>query len=143
MIQRIQSVFLLLAFHLSAILVFFIDLLKVKGAEVTIYQLFQSNDIVQILIGAGYVVSGVLALLSMMLFKKRSTQLKINKINILLNFLLFGLLLFYLFYLSGESLDSLKGIGVWVPLGSIVLLFLANRAVQKDDDLVKSVDRIR
>lgn len=45
--------------------------------------------------------------------------------------------------LSGEFIDSVKGIGVFLPLGSIVLLVLANRAIQKDEDLVKSVDRIR
>ena len=30
-----------------------------------------------------------------------------------------------------------------VPLFSIVLLVLANRAIKKDDDLIRSIDRIR
>ena len=45
--------------------------------------------------------------------------------------------------LSGEDTSSLKGIAVFVPLFSIVLLVMANKSIQKDEDLVKSVDRLR
>ena len=143
MIQRVQSVYLLIAFHLSAILIWFSDILIVKGEKINMFNILSSQDFVLIVIGVSYVVSGVMSLISMMLYGKRLIQKRINTVNILLNFILFGLLLFYLVQLSGESMDSLKGIGVWLPLGSIVLLLLANRAIQKDENLVKSVDRIR
>ncbi|MEM8927237.1 MAG: DUF4293 family protein, partial [Bacteroidota bacterium] len=38
---------------------------------------------------------------------------------------------------------SEKGIGMLIPVFSIVFLVLANRAIKKDEDLVKSVDRLR
>jgi len=36
-----------------------------------------------------------------------------------------------------------KGIGMLIPVFSIVFLVLSNRAIKKDEDLVKSVDRLR
>ncbi|HAE71723.1 MAG TPA: DUF4293 domain-containing protein, partial [Flavobacteriaceae bacterium] len=45
--------------------------------------------------------------------------------------------------LSGESFLSEKGIGMFVPIISIVFLSVANKAIKKDEDLVKSVDRLR
>ena len=45
--------------------------------------------------------------------------------------------------LSGETNVSEKGIGILLPIFSIVCLVLANKAIKKDEDLVKSVDRLR
>jgi hypothetical protein len=45
--------------------------------------------------------------------------------------------------LSGEALVSEKGIGMFFPIIVILLLVLANKAIKKDEDLVKSVDRLR
>jgi ABC-type polysaccharide transport system permease subunit len=44
---------------------------------------------------------------------------------------------------SGETAVSEKGIGIYLPIISIVLLALANKAIKKDEELVKSVDRLR
>jgi hypothetical protein len=38
---------------------------------------------------------------------------------------------------------SEKGIGIFLPICVIVLLVMANKAIKKDEDLVKSVDRLR
>jgi hypothetical protein len=38
---------------------------------------------------------------------------------------------------------SEKGIGMFLPIISIVLLVMANKAIKKDEALVKSVDRLR
>jgi hypothetical protein len=38
---------------------------------------------------------------------------------------------------------SEKGIGMLLPIISIVFIALANKAIKKDEDLVKSVDRLR
>jgi hypothetical protein len=43
----------------------------------------------------------------------------------------------------GESNISEKGVGIFIPILSIVLLVLANKAIKKDEELVKSVDRLR
>ena len=44
---------------------------------------------------------------------------------------------------SGGAKSPEKGIGMFLPLVSIVFLVLANKAIKKDEDLVKSVDRLR
>lgn len=45
--------------------------------------------------------------------------------------------------LSGETSVSEKGIGIFIPLVVIVFLVMANKAIKKDEALVKSVDRLR
>jgi len=64
-------------------------------------------------------------------------------LNMILNFILLGLFVYQSLNLSGETLVSEKGIGMFLPIGSIILLVLANKAIKKDEDLVKSADRIR
>ena len=84
-----------------------------------------------------------MALISILLFKKRQNQFVLNRLNIILNFILLGLFVYRSLNLSGEASVSEKGIAMFVPLVSIVLLVLANKAIKKDEDLVKSVDRLR
>jgi hypothetical protein len=45
--------------------------------------------------------------------------------------------------MSGETAVSEKGIGMFIPILSIVLIVLANKAIRKDEQLVKSADRLR
>jgi len=45
--------------------------------------------------------------------------------------------------LSGEMQVSEKGIGLLIPIFTIVFVALANKAIKKDEELVKSVDRLR
>ncbi len=144
MIQRIQSIYLGLVIILSGVLVFFVHLWKnADGIGVSLMDLLNSKNYFQIVLAVMYLAVAVLGFMSLLKFKNRMQQKRINGVNILVNLILFGLLIFNLLSLSGELKDSLKGIGIWLPLGSIVLLFLANRAIQKDENLVKSVDRIR
>ncbi|MFT6838514.1 MAG: hypothetical protein ACJAZR_002051, partial [Sediminicola sp.] len=63
--------------------------------------------------------------------------------NMILNIFLLGLFVYRSLNLSGESNISEKGIGMLIPIFSIVFLVLANRAIKKDEDLIKSVDRLR
>ena len=88
-------------------------------------------------------VSVILALIAIFSFKNRKLQFVINRLNIVSNFVLLGVFVYRSLTLSGETLVSEKGIGVLFPIISIVFLVLANRAIKRDEDLVKSVDRLR
>jgi membrane protease YdiL (CAAX protease family) len=88
-------------------------------------------------------VSIALAIISILSFKKRQLQFVLNRLNIISNFVLLGVFVYRSLTLSGESLLSEKGIGVLLPIISIVFLAMANKAIKKDEDLVKSVDRLR
>lgn len=143
MIQRIQSVYLLLVALISGVVGLFIPFWPVGGNHYTLLDFLAGNDILQIIISVSFIMVSILAVWGLMTYKNRLFQMRLNRVNMILNILLFGLLLFYLLNLSGESMDSVKGIGVWLPWISIGLLLLANRSINKDENLVKSVDRIR
>jgi len=137
MLQRIQTIYLVLALVATSILPFIFPLWKmVDGKEV----FFMTNTIYTALFG----LSTTLSLLSIISFKKRQQQFVYGRLNIILNLILLGLFVYRTLNLSGETLVvSEKGIGMFLPIVSIVLLALANKAIKKDEDLVKSVDRLR
>lgn len=136
MIQRIQSIYLLLAFIVTGALTFVFHLWKLENGD-TVY--FMSNIVYTILFG----LSTVLSLLSLLTFKKRQQQFVMNRLNIILNLILLGLFVYRTLTVSGETTVSEKGIGMFLPIVAIFLLVLANKAIKKDEDLVKSVDRLR
>ena len=88
-------------------------------------------------------ISALLSFSAVFFFKNRKLQMRLNGVNIILNILLIGYLAYSLSTLPGGFSDSEKGIGLLVPFASIILLFIANRFIQKDEKLVKSVDRFR
>lgn len=138
MIQRIQSVYIFLVLVASGILPFVFPLWKNGNGEA---YYFMENPFFTILFG----LSATLSIVSVFGYKKRQNQFVLNRLNMLSNVILLGLFVFRLLKLSGEAtqLVSEKGIGMFLPIVSIVLLVLANRAIKKDEDLVKSVDRLR
>ena len=137
MIQRIQTLYLLLAFLTTSILLFFIPLWTLKDGK-EFY--FMQSQVYTIILG----LSTALTLLSVVSYKKRQNQFVIGRLNIILNLILLGLFVYRSLNLSGETLAvSEKGIGMFLPVLAIVFLVLANKAIKKDEDLVKSVDRLR
>ncbi|MFV5697923.1 DUF4293 domain-containing protein [Flavobacterium sp. ZT3R17] len=137
MIQRIQTIYLFLAFVVTGILPFFIPLWTMNNGSDF---LFMQDQVYVILFG----LSTTLTLLSIVSYKKRQNQFVIGRLNIILNLILLGLFVYRSLNLSGETLAvSEKGIGMFLPVVAIVLLVLANKAIKKDEDLVKSVDRLR
>ena len=137
MIQRIQTIYLLLAFVVTGILLFFIPLWTMKDGK-EFY--FMQSQVYTILLG----LSTTLTLFSIVSYKKRQNQFVIGRLNIILNLILLGLFVYRSLNLSGETpAVSEKGIGMFLPVIAIVLLVLANKAIKKDEDLVKSVDRLR
>ncbi len=87
--------------------------------------------------------SSLIALISIFLFKNRKLQFVLGRVNILLNFVLVGVFVYGSLNLPGETSFSEKGIEMLLPIISIVFLVMANKAIKKDEDLVKSVDRFR
>ena len=75
-------------------------------------------------------------------FNKRQLQFVLGRIIILINLFLLGILIYLSLNISGE-VSSEKGIGMFLPIVVILFAFLANKAIKKDEDLVKSVDRLR
>ena len=137
MIQRIQTIYLLLAFVATGILPFVFPLWALNDGK---EYFFMSNQIYVILFG----LSTALTVWSIISYNKRQNQFVIGRLNMILNLILLGLFVYRSLNLSGETNNvSEKGIGMFLPIVAIVLLVLANKAIKKDEDLVKSVDRLR
>lgn len=140
MLQRIQTIYLLIALVSAGVLPFIFPLWTTASGNGF---MFMEN--------LGYIVlfglSATLSLVSIVSFKKRKSQFVMGRLNIILNLILLGLFIFRSLNLSGETDKDLviseKGIGMLLPIVSIVFLSLANKAIKKDEDLVKSVDRLR
>ena len=97
----------------------------------------------ELLVLGGFLVSSALSFISILSFKNRKRQFVLGRLNIILNFILLAFFVYRSLNLSGETQVSEKGIGMLLPIISIVCLALANKAIKKDEDLVKSVDRLR
>lgn len=136
MLQRIQTVYLFIAALLSGGLIFLVSLWE-TGSGDPVYV----EDVLLAL--ALFIGSAVLSLITIFLFKNRKLQFVLARVNILLNFFLLGIFVYWSLTIPGEMNISEKGIGMFVPVLSIVFLVLANKAIKKDEDLVKSVDRLR
>jgi len=136
MLQRIQTVYLLVAAGISAGLIFVFDLWT-NNEELKVFAK-QEASYFYLFLG-----SAALSLISIFRYKDRQSQFVLGRLNIILNFILLGLFVYRSLSLSGETDVSEKGIGMLLPIFSIVFLVLANKAIKKDEDLVKSVDRLR
>lgn len=137
MIQRKQSIYLFLSGIISSIFAMKFDQLF----DIPL-QWLNNPEKGDYVFSIAFFASALISFLTIMLFKKRSLQIKLDWLNIILNVILIGSFVYSLFTLPGED-NSEKGIWALVPLASIVLLSIANRLIKKDNDLVKSVDRFR
>ncbi len=136
MLQRIQTIYLILAFVVSGVLPFVFPLWKAMDGK----DYFFMVDMTYVTLFGLSISASLLSILS---YKKRQHQFVLGRLNMIFNLILLGLFVYRTLNLSGEATVSEKGIGMFLPIVSIVLLVLANKAIKKDEDLVKSVDRLR
>jgi len=91
------------------------------------------------------IVIAVLIFIAIFLYRTRDMQLRMTRYLILFSFVYIALLI-YSTYEARAMISNVKdhfGAGLFVPLLSPVLLFLATRGIDKDISLVKSADRLR
>ena len=94
------------------------------------------------------IVIGLLALTAFIMFsyKNRKRQLVLGRVNY---FLILALVVFIHVSIKkilgqmGAGQSIVYGISTYLPVVSLVFQFLANRAIKKDEELVKSLDRLR
>ena len=99
----------------------------------------------------GYLVAVSFSILMLVNFKNRSKQLRFGKLLYLIVFLTMSYMIVESYNMklvlgdqeNVEILNQVYHVGFYMLISSIPFLFLANRGIKKDDDLVKSLDRLR
>ncbi|MDT7832274.1 DUF4293 domain-containing protein [Flavobacteriaceae bacterium S356] len=144
MIQRIQTLYLLLVAAVSGGLIFVFSLWTlVSDKQEFVLDLFSKPEFTFKVIPVSFLASSLIALMAIFNFKKRQLQFVLGRIIVLVNLFLLGLLIYLSLTLPGETAVSKKGIGMFLPVVAILFAVLANKAIKRDEDLVKSVDRLR
>ncbi len=146
MIQRIQSVFLLLAaasgFGLLAVPIATTQS-DVQGSVLFSDSIFGVGD--NLGLAGLFALAGILAFVSIFLFKNRKMQMKVTRFAIIADVL--GLVLAVILFwqdvqnLSVAAIDDAAG--SFLPLGFLLFGILALRFIGKDEKLVSSMDRLR
>ena len=136
MIQRIQSLWLLLA---AACAFAGFKFSYYSGNKINDTALHELNATSTILLMITTIAVGVLGLINIFLFKKRTLQLRLCVLGILLE-----AVLIFLYY--REVTTFLQGTySLTAILHSIIVLafVLAARGINKDEKLIKTSDRLR
>ena len=147
MIQRIQTIFILVAGLLVASLYIlpFADIsVNNELHTFTAFGIFKGETLVfnglPILSFIGLIV--LLHFIVIFLYKKRIRQIRMLAFTIILLLGLFGMF-FYFTYAGFSGAKVLFKIPVAFPIVAIILDYLAIRAIGKDEALIRSMDRIR
>ncbi|PZX64689.1 DUF4293 domain-containing protein [Hydrotalea sandarakina] len=138
MIQRIQTLWLLLTAacaFISLKLPFYTG--NVMENQSSVFKSLTASS--SLLINIITVIIGVFAIVFIFLFKNRKRQLW-------LTFLLFVLTILQIVLLYFQTSSFVQGtwaISILIYIAMPILLILAMRGIYKDEQLVKSVDRLR
>lgn len=158
MIQRIQSVYLLLA-AIALIVLYFLPV-ATYFSEFSYSKLYISHlavltpgvdpvikdsTIMPLAIFNGLIIA--IVFMSIFMYKKRILQSRMVKLCIFMSVILVALIFFVYSPLVakhiGSDADFSEGYGVYFILVALVMLVLANRGIIKDERLVRSADRLR
>lgn len=160
MIQRIQTVYLLLVVALGITLCFvpvvqFVspeDAVIVRAWELTAFGMNETtvNELPAIQLNGlwGLLVASilipVLALVDIFLYNKRLLQARLNIFSSMLCLGYYGVLAIYI-YLAKMVMGAEWYILPWasIPLVCLVLTIMATRRILKDEALVRAADRLR
>ncbi|MCK5857134.1 MAG: DUF4293 domain-containing protein [Bacteroidales bacterium] len=152
MIQRVQSVYLFLVFVVAVILIFFplatfnmgehifqMNIMSFDGADNLDIEL---PNIIAIAVLTALL--GLLALFTIFQFKNRKLQMKLNMLNMLINFGLLGAIFYYSDSIAnGLDIKAEYDIASYFPVVSVLLLILANRNIRADEKLIRQSERLR
>ncbi|MHA6248683.1 DUF4293 domain-containing protein [Pontibacter sp. CAU 1760] len=166
MIQRIQTVFLFLLI-VAMVAVLFLPLWSktdaVTGETVVLTAWNLKSTILNadgdptgpgtlpqrgtIIIGLLAIAAAVVAAYEIFQFKSRLNQMKLGLLNTLVLASLIGSILYYALYVGTDMVQAEGNgsyhAGFYMPLLALLLNALANRFIKRDEDLVRSVDRLR
>ena len=131
MIQRIQSIYLLGAAISMTLISFKVPVYNLNKT------LFMAQDDTKMFVLT--IVGAIFSLLGLFMFKNRKFQMKLIRFTVLIQMII-GIRIFMLFNKFEVILNYSF---LFLMTFTLIALIMAYRGVKKDDDLVRSVDRIR
>ncbi len=146
MIQRVQTLYLLISAILLGLL-FFLPFAEIaKDGAVYLFNfkgILLDGKVVDNSPAISALIAMIIAMHGVAIFsyKKRIRQLRLIVFTILL-LVVFAGMFFYFTYFIFTGVHSYK-IGMALPLVAFILDYLAIRAIGKDEALIRSIDRIR
>jgi glucan phosphoethanolaminetransferase (alkaline phosphatase superfamily) len=155
MIQRIQSIFLLLVSILMGLTVFLpiwgkeIGADKIEMNAIKMIQTLAGDQVMQqttIYLGIIAGLTAILAFGNIFNFKNRPFQMKITLFCTLLIAIFIGVATFITFQAQNIFSPEMGGtfaLGYFFPVAAILFNWLSLRFIKKDDDMVRSADRLR
>ena len=155
MIQRIQSVFLLLAFAASLACFFFPiasfwgDMYVVKLGLLGVEEEFPYDEEWPntVLLPAVMGLVGFLSFITIFLYKRRHVQMRLIRFNMLLNIVYLALIFFYyvpeMEVITVSNADYIHEAGIYLSIVPLIFLVLALRFIRRDEKLVRAADRLR
>ncbi len=158
MIQRIQTVFLLMAVimvsvnHLLPLFTIHYQVgdfrLLIDFYIMTVKSSVQEMDsglqLQWVFTSVVHFIFVIGSIFQIFLFKNRKTQLKVGRAMVLMGSIYTIIaLIMMLNFKTTLSADVRNFYGMIFPVLGVLFVYLANKYIQKDEDLVRSVDRIR
>ncbi len=134
MIQRVQSIYMLIIFVINFILIFSIDSNPSMSISESYFGYFRQY-LVQYYFSE--IISSLIAL-NIFLFKYQKIQLLVLKIIVLI--MIFGL---FNFFDERSMIQSLTDLGLTYFIISFILIYLSHRAISKDKSIIDSSNRLR
>ena len=134
MIQRIQSLYMLLIFAINFFLIFSIDINASMSISESYFGYFRPYMV-------EYYFSEIISsliVLNIFLFRYQKIQLLILKIVVLI--MIFGL---FNFFDERSTIQSLTDLGLTYFIISFTLIYLSHRAISKDKSIIDSSNRLR
>jgi glucan phosphoethanolaminetransferase (alkaline phosphatase superfamily) len=90
------------------------------------------------------ILIAVISFASIFFYRKRKLQMKMVMAIIFLAVVSIGLIVFYVFFITSKHNTILiPGFRMFFPLAILAFGILAYRGIRKDENLVKSYDRLR
>ena len=134
MIQRIQSLYMLLIFAINFFLIFSIDSNASMSISESYFGYFRPYLVEYYF---SEIISSLLVL-NIFLFRYQKIQLLILKIVVLI--MIFGL---FNFFDERSLIQSLTDLGLTYFIISFILIYLSHRAISKDKSIIDSSNRLR
>lgn len=154
MLQRIQSLYLLLSAILTIVLLFIPIGYIGSNFEYNAFVLKETQTahigMFTFYIAAMLIISAIISIVVIFMFKNRRKQMNLIALNMMLFLIAYVVMLWvypdYIFIRKGFIVNAGDFVfNHWIMVGIVpaFLMILANRAIRKDEELVRSAERLR